>query len=170
MIRPRTYTKVIDKGWDKIKKNLSQNKKAFVQIGITEDSGQYPDGPMVVEVALWNEFGTSTSPERSFFRSAIDQHEAQINQWREEVVSAVLSNQYGVKKALEILGFRIQVLIQNQIKSNVPPPNAASTMKAKQAGGTSPKGGMKEGFEGRTGTLIDTGTMLRSVTYKVVLE
>lgn len=167
MISNKISTTVKKDDTKRIKELLKKASGAYVTIGIHEDAGAYPGGQSVVSVALWNEFGTSTSPQRSFFRSAIDENETLINTWREEAIDKMLNQGWTVEKALTMIGFRIQVLIQNKIKSNIPPPNKPSTVKAKQASGVSPKSGFKAGFEGRTGTLINSGLMLRSVTFKV---
>ena len=138
-------------------KKIEQIKRGYVTIGVHEGAGSYPDGTSVVKVALWNEFGTETSPERSFFRSAIDQNMDKINKWREEMLDNIMEKNWPVEKALKAMGLRIQILVQNKIKSNVPPPNAPSTDAEKTRKGVGHK------------TLIDSGLMLRSVTYKVNL-
>jgi hypothetical protein len=138
-------------------KKIKQIKKAYVTIGFHDGAGNYDDGTSVVVVALANEFGTDTNPERSFFRTAIDENLEKINKWREEMIDNIFENNWPVEKALSAIGLRIQILVQNKIKSNVPPPNAPSTDAAKTRKGVGHK------------TLIDSGLMLRSVTYKVHL-
>lgn len=194
-----------DPNADKIFKELKKLNGSYVTVGIHQDAGQYPDGQDVVQVALCNEFGTDTIPERSFFRSAIDGNQSKINAWQEEALERVLSGQWTAEHALESIGFKIQILIQNKIQSNVPPPNAPSTVRKKMNSGTLPKsirifdkniGQFKKGSKynsktgeygvfkrltgevaanylsasGHTKTLIDTGLMLRSVTYKVIMK
>lgn len=159
MIKSKITTTV--KGDDKFKKlqqMLSKYKEAFVTIGIHDDAGNYPDGQAVVEVALWNEFGTRNIPQRSFFRSAIDENESKINAWREEAIANILDKDWPIEKALEMVGLRIQFLIQNKIKSNIPPENSPATKAAKLADGVAPS------------TLIWSGLMLRSVGFKVTLK
>lgn len=160
LIKSSISTKV--KGQDRVDKLLDTLKKyrnAYVTIGIHEDAGTYGEsGTSVIEVALWNEFGTEKIPARSFIRSALDEHEQKINEWREEVVTNILTKGWSIEKALDTIGLRIQLLIQNQIKSNVPPSLAKSTADAKSAKGRPPV------------TLIDTGLLLRSITYKKHLE
>lgn len=145
----------------RLKEFFSKGSAAFVSIGVHEDAGAYTAGadpPTVVEVALWNEFGTEKIPERSFLRSAIDENESQINKWREEALVQVLDGKWTLEKALESIGFKVQQLIQNKIKSNVPPPNADSTIKGKRREGLAPN------------TLIESGLLLRSITYKVHVD
>lgn len=138
-------------------KKVKGFENAYVTIGVHDDAGSYPgpDAPTVMEVALWNEFGTKTSPERSFIRSTIEGNTKAINDWRVEAINNIMNKNWTVKQALEMIGFRVQTLIQNKIKSNVPPPNAASTAKAKAAHGVA------------NSTLIDTGLLLRSIGFKV---
>lgn len=137
-------------------------KNSYVSIGIHNDAGSYTEGknpPEVYEVALWNEFGTDRGvPERSFIRSTIDENEGLFQSWRQEMIVNILEKNWTLEKALSAIGFRIQTLVQNKIKSNVPPPNAPSTVAEKARDGVAPN------------TLIHTGLMLRSVTFKVFLN
>lgn len=175
MIKSKTTTK--DSNPDLIRRFLRKirgSEKAYVTIGVHDDAGKYPgpNAPSVVEVALWNEFGTQTSPERSFIRSTLDDNRSQIEQWRLEVIANVLHKDWTVTKALETIGFRVQTLIQNKIKSNVPPPNASSTQRKKSQSGSLPKtlDGASVGDQVSllsSSTLIDTGLMLRSIGFKV---
>lgn len=179
MIKPSV--KIEERGkaeWERYVSRFKKVNQAYVTVGFHEGAGHYPgpNAPLVVEVALWNEFGTVNAPSRPFMAIAIDSHTAQINRWREEAIAKILDEGWTPRKALEMLGFRIQVLIQNQIKSNTPPPNAPSTVKAKRASGVLPrqfkKGVDNKGrpYSDRTKTLIDSGLMLRSVTYKVFVD
>lgn len=156
MIKPHVTTKI--KGQDKVnrlREILKKTPNAYVSIGVHPDAGNYDDGQSVIEVALWQEFGTEDIPSRSFIRSTVDENGAKFNQWREEMIENIVNKGWSVEKALEAIGFRIQVLIQNKIKSNVPPQLADSTAKAKVAKGRAPV------------TLIDSGLLLRSITFKV---
>lgn len=159
MIVAKVSIKDSGKFWfKKLAKRLEGFDKAYVTVGVHEDAGSYPGGsPTVAEVALWNEFGTRYIPERSFLRSTIDENSALIDRWREEAISKIIAGKWSVEKALEALGFRVQVLVQNKIRSNVPPPNAPATVAQKAKYGVPPQ------------TLINTGLMLRSVAYRVVL-
>lgn len=168
MIRVKTETRITNDNSKAIAAALKRVKGSYVTIGIHSDAGQYDDGTSVVTVALANEFGVPPHiPQRSYFRSALEENAALINTWREDAILKITFEGWEPEKALAMLGFKIQVLIQNKIKSNVPPPNAPSTVKAKQREGVAPKSGFKAGFEGRTGTLINTALLLRSVGFKV---
>lgn len=134
-------------------------ENAYVSIGVHEDAGSYTGPgkqPTVVEVALWTEFGTKHMPERSWLRSAVDENMGQIDRWREEILEQIWEEKITVAQGLEMIGYRMQALIQNKIKSNVPPPNAPSTLAEKRRDGVGDS------------TLIHTGLLMRSVTFKVV--
>lgn len=170
MLRPRTETKV--KGQDKVdrlRRELARYPKAYVSVGIHEDAGKYQSGDVtVIEVALWNEFGTKDVPERSYFRSTLEENAAKIESWRAEMLDNIVHRGWTVEKALEAVGLRIQVLLQNKVKSDVPPPYGTGTH------GNTPRDveraqDAKRRRWGSSRTLIASGLMLRSITFRVVL-
>lgn len=162
-----------DKGYKQIVSEFKKAKNSYVTVGVHEGAGKYEDGTDVGLVALYNEFGTSHKgfkiPPRPFMAMAIDGGMSKINAWKEEAVGKIADGTFTAKKALEMIGFRTQVLVQNQIKANTPPPNAPSTVARKQNSGRLPKK-LKKEFSNRTSTLIDTGLMLRSVQFKVFVK
>lgn len=149
-------------------KKIGQLAKSYVTIGLHEDAGSYPGGQTVVEVGMWNEFGTETSPERSWMRSTIDENEGLLNQWREEMFYNIVDKGWPVQKSLEAIGMRIVVLLQNKIKSNVPPAYGTGKSGA-DAVEIAKRQASKEARDGHSETLRDTELMLRSITYKVVI-
>lgn len=158
MIRPKIKVTEKNKGeWDKFRKRMKSVKGSYVSIGIFEGAGEYEDGTSVIQVGFWNEFGTENIPSRPFIRSALDGKVGLINKWREDLVHQIMEGKITPEKALESLGFRIRELIKNNINSNMPPPNAASTAAHKQAQGIAPR------------TLVETTLLLRSIEYKVVM-
>lgn len=157
MIKSKVTTTVT--GAEKVRAIRAQLKLlmgSYVTIGVHDDEF-YPDGTQVALVAMFNEFGTDDIPERSFIRSSIRGGESQINAWREEALNNMIDKQWTAEKALNMMGFRIQELIRNKIKSDVPPPNAASTQDRKRRLGVPQR------------TLMETQKLLNSVTYRVVL-
>ncbi len=181
MIRSKISTRSTYKGIDptKFREQLKRYKNAYVSVGVHEGAGSYESGVTVAEVALWNEFGTRNIPERSWMRSTLDAKVRLINKWRKEAVENICTGKWTIAKALEVMGFRIQVLLQNAIKSNIPPPygtgkriegplqeaalsahedKVTKAQDAKQKRGLAPV------------TLIESGLMLRSVTFQVHLD
>lgn len=153
MLKSQITTSVVKDDSGKLRQVIKKMKGAYVTAGIHQDAGQEQNGADVVKVALWNEFGTEHIPERSFFRSAIDKNIEKINKWREQAINDILSFK-NPKSVLDGLGFKLMVLIQNEIKQNIPPSNAPETIKQKAADGVAPN------------TLIWSGTMLRSITFR----
>jgi len=147
------------KAFATLAKRLADADRAYVTVGIHEDAGRYPgpDAPLVSEVAWWNEFGTSEIPERSFFRSTFTQKAADIEKIKKEELKKIMDGKSTVTKSLSVIGFRAQVMVQNKIKSNIPPPNAPSTKKAKA----------REYPANANRTLMASELLLRSVTFKV---
>jgi len=149
--------------------------KPHVKIGVLqEDFGKEKETPTGVEkdatlgeVAVYNEFGTLPpnggvgkhgpvhgTPERSFIRSTADENRkydwpAYADELRKEVVAGRMTTD----RMLGLMGQRIKKDIQMKIRSNVPPPNAPSTIAAKG---------------GKDKTLINTGQLLNSINYEVV--
>ena len=124
-----------------------------------------PDGPAASAgswprtngaVGVYNEFGTSTIPERSFIRWT---HDNRKDSWRKlqgELRPHVIAGRMTIGKALGVIGARIQGDIQQRISSNVPPPNAPSTIAAKARG------------SGSATTLINYGQLRGTVHFAVV--
>lgn len=172
-----TKVVIVDRGksdWDKLLKSLGV-KNAFVTIGVHGEAGKYTsDGPgsrksmpSVAEVALWNEFGTTNTPERSFIRSTIDEALPRITDMMTAAYDKVLEvaakggdYKASLFAALSGIGFKTQVLVQNKIKSNVPPPLSKATIDAKEK---------KHSLHAHN-TLMDTELLLRSVTNQVTVE
>lgn len=118
-----------------------------VEVGFI-DGATYPDGTSVAAVAAFNEFGTATSPPRPFFRDMIQKNSAK---WPVNLRTALKNTGYDAETSLGLVGQEIKEELEQSIQSNTPPPNAEATVAAK-------------GFDR---TLIDTGTMLRSISHNV---
>lgn len=177
MIRSKTKTSAKGAAFlERLEKIAKSTDGAYVTVGVHDDAGQYEGkqelqhvatrharkvfkmvnvAPTVAQVAAWNEFGTGKIPERSFLRSTLTEQTGNLARWRIEALRNIATNGWPVTKALEMIGLRLQVKIQNKIKSNVPPPNAPSTVERKKEKGIAPR------------TLIETTLLLRSIRYKV---
>ena len=157
--KPKTTEK--DRGAARIKRDWKRLSNSFVTIGVHEDAEAYTgpgDNPTVAEVAFWNEFGTKTSPERSFLRSTIDVKRRTIFRAQEKLLNNMVAGKLTPKQVLDGMGFRIQVLVQNRITTSRSwaAPNAPSTTARKLSGGAA---------RGPT-PLIVTTLLLRSITHE----
>lgn len=105
----------------------------------------------VLEIAIYNEFGTEDIPERSFLREWVDINKDKINKAYKVMMKAVAEGQYTRPQALNILGLKFVGEIQKRMSGSIPPPNAPSTVAKK----------------GSAVTLIDTGQLRSSITHEV---
>lgn len=142
-------------GEQRLRSALSKIGGGYVTVGVHDGAGRYTNGARVEQVAAWMEFGTMHIPERSFIRSAINEDLPRINKWRTELLGKLVAGKTTVERALGALGMRVQILVQNQIKSGLLPENSASVQALKRRLGLPQT------------TLIFTGLLLRSVAYKV---
>ena len=143
-------------GGDALRKSIG---RAFRKTGIDHvavgffANAKYPDGTPVAAVAAWNEFGTRRIPERPFFRAAIKKMDEELVETVRQHVD--LGTNFRVDPRIgDIIGAQAQGIIQRTIATgsyHPNPPNAPVTIKRK----------------GSTRTLIDTGKMRQSVTYRV---
>ncbi len=155
--------KDIDKGFKALEKRLKEFKKSVIKVGIQGQEAQViNDGVKVVTYAAANEFGTRSAgrnrnvviPERSFIRSTADKK----NGWKKEIERAYNSIIDGKDTALAAIA-KVGIIARDDIKQTitdgVAPKNAESTIRRKTVNG-------KRGDK----TLIDTGIMRNSVSYK----
>ena len=142
-------------GGEKIKKffaDLAYNFQAnpTIEAGFFDGSG-YEDGMSYSEVARIQEYGTDTIPARPFMRiNTQKNHE----KWKDTLVSGIKWYKFNARAAVEDVGKMMVTDMQDVIRSNIPPPNAPSTLKKKKSRSTQ--------------TLIDTGELLHAVKYRVI--
>lgn len=150
------------KGGDKLMRRLGELAKArgVVRAGILEDATT-GDGKHIATYAAYNEFGTSGIPARPFLRNTI-QREGE--KWCRGLERAI-ANGRSVRDALAAVGDQMVNDIIVTIKSDMPPPNAEATIRAK----TKKVDGGAPGETMTPGTLEDTGAMLHAVNRRVEL-
>ncbi len=131
-----------------LKERLKSN--SVVQVGFMEDK-TYPDGTSVALVAAVQDFGAPSRgiPPRPFFRNAIAKGKSS---WYEEAKALLKKHDYDVHATLVELGQVVEGDIKRSINETNDPPLKPATIKRKK-------------FDK---PLIDTGTMLNSVTSRVV--
>ena len=118
------------------------------------------DGVSVAQYAAYNEYGTSRIPKRPFLRTTMDKNRDKYVQLLQGALRGLASSGASepVGMALTAVGREMETDVIEQIKSNMPPPNAPETRARKEA---RPGGGY-------AGTLFDTGTMLGSVSFQLL--
>ena len=144
------------RGGRRLKKFIRDVKRAKdgpdVEVGFFA-TAKYPDGTPVALVAATNEFGTDDGhiPERPFFRNAIRKGKEPVR----EVLAENLTHENGYaldRRTLERVGHQLTAEIKKSIVTLRDPPNKPSTIRRK----------------GSSNPLVDTTTMMRSVTHRVV--
>lgn len=162
-----------DFGWNRIFREIKKmERKPFVKIGLQSNTQNKPkkfsttkDGEKVektsektnvLEVGVFNEFGTSKIPQRSFIRTT---HDQKIGKWK-QIIDRTVDNIYlgntTVKRGLGIVGLQATSDIKLKIKSGDPswPPNTEATIRRKKS----------------SKPLIDTSQMVNSIRHKVVMS
>lgn len=148
-------TRVVDKdrGYNDLVRRVFANRKPIVEVGILASTAgnAYEGGATVLDVGTWQEFGTRRIPARSFLRAWFDANMTTIRTWLTNGMRAVILGKMTPDKLLDQVGLKAVGGIQARIASNIPPPNAPSTVKKK----------------GSSTTLIDTGQLRSSITHRV---
>lgn len=145
---------------ERILKGLSdQSEPQWVEAGILGGATD-EDGVSVAEYAAYNEYGTSRIPKRPFLRTTMDKNRDKYKRLLQGALKGLASSGASepVGMALTAVGREMETDVIEQIKSNMPPPNAPETRARKEA---RPGGGY-------AGTLFDTGTMLGSVSFQLL--
>lgn len=147
--------KVIDKGYNNYKKSFQDLNSKKVAVGVFKESGED-----VRIKAIVNEYGTTKAgknrniviPERSFLRSTFNKNYKKISKKFSKIPKLIRSGKFNVLSELKLIG----LYQKNQVKKTIidfkDPPNAPSTIKNK----------------GFNNPLIETGKLLKSISYKIL--
>lgn len=180
------------KKWDEAMRLYSGISDAHVTVGIHSDAKPYlrgqGDAANVAQIASFHEFGTSRMPQRAFFRPTLDGNRTVYNAMLAKVLSAILSGRMRLVQGLTLVGMKVQGDVRKAIVDLKLPPLAPSTIrrKIKKSMGTFRSYARKEGLRGQeaeadaqrraqaysgagANPLVDTGHMMQSVTYRVVV-
>lgn len=125
-----------------------------LRIGITEATADTPhpkSGKPIGDIAFFNEYGTITTPARSFIRDWVDGNIDKIAKELGNDVFRTLMTDEAMRTALTKRGAAYRKAIIRRIKQRIPPPNAPSTL-AQKVGDT---------------PLIDTETLIDAIRYEV---
>jgi hypothetical protein len=135
------------------------DRKASVEVGFMAGATE-ADGTPVSAVAAWNEFGDGNRPPRPFFRNTIDERSAA---WGHNLGVALVKSKFNAPLALGLVGMGMKEDVQQSIRTLTEPPLSPGTIARKSMG----KSTKIRGVLGPAKPLIDTGTMLNSVTFRV---
>ena len=129
--------------------------KAVLKVGILEGATT-TDGQNIAQYAFWNEFGTKFSPARPFMRQSVEKNKGR---WL-SVLKRALTGGKNSKDSLYAVGEVARADVIDEIQNGTFTPNAPRTIALKKAKGkTEPDH-----------PLIDTGQMMKAVSYEVTDE
>jgi hypothetical protein len=150
-------TKVIDRGYNKLREQIAQMAEspegAHVKVGFIEGKlgdQSHGEGLTVTNVAVFNEFGTPTIPERPFLRDTSDLIKTDIEALSDKMLDQIVRGKSTVKKALDVIGLRVQAAFRRAVNQWDSPPNAPATIRKK----------------GADNPLVDTGQMRNSIEFE----
>lgn len=162
----RTTVTVRDTGWNRIYNELRRIKTAYTMVGFPEHgkisapvmqgSGHDAIGDMgtMVKIAITHEFGGGKGiPARPYFRPAFDENIETIRKVQQSELNRIYVGQSTVLNSLAVIGEFLTSKIKGKIRSNVPPPLKAATVRRK----------------GSDRTLVDRGQLINSVQHSEVL-
>ncbi len=149
------------KGGDRLARKLQALARARggVRAGVLENAANEETHEKIAPYAAANEYGAPGIPARPFMRTTMTR---ESRKWEQELVKTLLNNR-PAEQAHQLVGMRMAEDIQATINSNMAPPNAPATIRAK----TRKVDGGAPGETMTPGTLIDTGSMLHSITCEV---
>lgn len=162
MLKLKSTTISVKDNSEELKKAVMSIKEGpYVKAGILSETNQtLDDGITLAGIASVQEFGTNRAgpnnntviPQRSWLRSTmIEQRPLFTEATKKALLNIALGGD--VFKELGKIGLTIEVQLKKKMGSNIPPPNAPSTIAAK----------------GSSTTLINTGRTRAAISSKVVL-
>jgi len=147
------------KGGEKLKsyiKGISNQGNQQLKFGILEGATN-SEGMSLATIMFWNEYGTKNIPPRPAVRTTVDSEKAN---WSNSLVTMMKAQHpnYDFEGAMEVIGDIASKDIQEAIQTWSDPPNAPGTIASKK----------KKGYSPYDQPLVETGDMLRAVSYEVV--
>lgn len=119
-----------------------------IHVGFQRGQHKYEDGTDVVDVAMFNEYGTSKIPSRPFMRQSFERHKTEYVLECENIYN-MMFNGGNVQRAIRKFGEKVKQDIVDEIERGEFVPNAPSTVR-------------KKGFNK---PLYETGLMEKSLSY-----
>nr|WP_304188448.1 hypothetical protein [Hafnia alvei] len=143
--------KITDKKevWRRIRVGLNELEPVEVVAGIQK--GEVNDGVLVARYATWNEFGTRTIPSRPFMRNAFDKNVETLVRFFYQGRRGIVDGKINQDQLMNSVGVKMVQLIKESILNESWAPNAEYTIDRKKS----------------SKPLVDTGTMLNSITYAI---
>jgi hypothetical protein len=171
---PRTIDRLTPEG-KRFLKELKELQNLRVKIGYQRGKKHKAKGNEdevdLVDIAAWNDLGTSRAPSRPFLRKSVDDNMDKIQKFGLRAKRDLLTGA-SAKHVLLRIGLHQKALVQKKIDEGPWIPNAPSTIRAKLRKGRWNKLNRRRAKQGLPALtpkpLIDEGTMRKEVM--VVVE
>ncbi len=146
----------IDRGWNRIRRELARMAKSFVKVGVLSNAGTEEGGMSLVDVAVVNEYGAPEKniPERPFIRQTLDTKSTEIAKKKADLADKVMTGKMDTRRALDDLGVWATRKIKETFTKGDFTPNAPATIKRK----------------GSSRPLIDTGRLRQSINHETEIK
>lgn len=141
--------KLIDHGFDKIIQQALKLDGKGVKVGIRRGKGSH-EGTDMLDIAVYNHFGTATIPARPFVSDCAEKNAGQIQEAQKRLVYRVYQGGLSADGALAELGAWYVNVQKGHILHGGWTPNAPATVKRK----------------GSNKPLVDTGQLVNTVDWE----
>ena len=141
--------KLIDHGFDNIVRQALKLDGKGVKVGIRRGKGSH-DGTDMLDIAVYNHFGTATIPARPFVSDCAEKNAGQIQEAQKRLVYRVYQGGLSADGALAELGAWYVNVQKGHILHGGWTPNAPATVKRK----------------GSNKPLVDTGQLVNTVDWE----
>ncbi len=138
-------------GGKKFFEEIEKLKNLQVRVGYQQGEAQEDDGVDLLDVAMWNELGTSRAPSRPFMRKSVDENADKISAFLKAQLQKLARGETTAEQILKAVGVFQKGLVQAKIRDGDFAPNAPRTIRRK----------------GSDKPLIDTGRMRQSVNFVI---
>lgn len=129
---------------------LKRLQDSSITVGLHKDTGSYENGASVVDVGMWNEYGTPDIPERSFLRSTIAANRNKYQGAFKKAYLEAIRGGMNLRASAAFIGNTARDDIKQKIEDIKDPGNAPSTI-------------AKKGFDN---PLIETRKLWGSIKWK----
>jgi len=141
--------KLIDHGFDNIIRQALKLDGKGVKVGIRRGKGSH-DGTDMLDIAVYNHFGTASIPARPFVSDCAEKNAGQIQEAQRRLVYRVYQGSLSADGALAELGAWYVNVQKGHILHGGWTPNAPATVKRK----------------GSNKPLVDTGQLVNTVDWE----
>ena len=155
VVRIKATVEDRDKGYKALASTLGEMGEITLGVQGEEALMQHPNSELSVgEIAAIHELGIGVPP-RSWLREWMDENQARMLQETKAQLALVMEGKKSRNQALQELGYAWTKELRDRIwEGKITPPLSMTTVMAKG---------------GETRPLLDTGTLMNSITYKVFL-